>query len=365
MNDTTEKALELGFSSVGIVPAEHPFEWSREVQRRIDESLIPEEEWSRRNLKHDPAEVIADAKQVLILVGSHEPFKEPFPPGIAVYSSHYQEYPRYLEKAESFAGWLRSHGINAVVTSKLPLKHLAVKAGLGVYRQNSLVYSNDSGSFIILFGIVTDTEIGEATLSDEPLKVASDCADCNKCVYSCPTGAIMPEGTIDLTKCIRAHMGTGTPVPPEIREAYGVRLIGCEICQRICPHNADVLRDLSLPSGEELELFSLPNLLNLGKSPSRKEALNDIADVIGKNYARRNRILGDAVIAAGNMKDPNLLEYLAETLKYPHVPVRAHSAWAIGRIGTPKAKEILLSALQEEKDPMVISEIEAALGELQ
>jgi len=45
--------------------------------------------------------------------------------------------------------------------------------------------------------------------------------------------------------------------------------------------------------------------------------------------------------------------------------VRAHSAWAIGRIGTPKAKEILLSALQEEKDPMVISEIEAALGELQ
>ncbi len=120
-----------------------------------------------------------------------------------------------------------------------------------------------------------------------------------------------------------------------------------------------------MPSGEELELFSLPNLLNLGKSPSRKEALNDIADVIGKNYARRNRILGDAVIAAGNMKDPNLLEYLAETLKYPHVPVRAHSAWAIGRIGTPKAKEILLSALQEEKDPMVISEIEAALGELQ
>jgi HEAT repeat protein len=120
-----------------------------------------------------------------------------------------------------------------------------------------------------------------------------------------------------------------------------------------------------LPSGEELELFSLPNLLNLGKSPSRKEALNDIADVIGKNYARRNRILGDAVIAAGNMKDPNLLEYLAETLKYPDVPVRAHSAWAIGRIGTPKAKEILLSALQEEKDPMVISEIEAALGELQ
>ena len=70
MNDTTEKALELGFSSVGIVPAEHPFEWSREVQRRIDESLIPEEEWPRRNLKHDPAEVIADAKQVLILVGS-------------------------------------------------------------------------------------------------------------------------------------------------------------------------------------------------------------------------------------------------------------------------------------------------------
>ena len=60
-----------------------PVSYTHLVQRRIDESLIPEEEWSRRNLKHDPAEVIADAKQVLILVGSHEPFKEPFPPGIA------------------------------------------------------------------------------------------------------------------------------------------------------------------------------------------------------------------------------------------------------------------------------------------
>lgn len=363
MHDITEKALELGFSSVGKVPPEPMFGWSREVTRRIDEGLIPGEAWFKRNLKHAFDEVMPNARQALIVVKSYKPFAEPFPPAIAAYSAHYCEYPGCLRSVESFAQWLRQMGINAVVTSKLPLKPLAVKAGLGVYRRNSLVYSEASGSFMTLFGVVTDTEIRGDTIADESPNEAPDCAECNICITQCPTGAIMPEGAIDLTKCIRDHMGSGRVVPPEIRKAYGVRLIGCEICQRVCPKNAHALRNLSLPPPEELEMFSLPKLLDLNQS-SWKLTLESISAVIGKNYARKNRILGDAVIAAGNTKDPSLLKYLKETLKYPHVPVRAHSAWAVGRIGTPDAERILTNALHEEKDLQVISEIASALGEL-
>jgi epoxyqueuosine reductase len=363
MHDITEKALELGFSSVGKVSPEPLFGWSREVTKRIDEGLIPGEAWFKRNLKHAFDEVMPNARQALIAVRSYKPFAEPFPPAIAAYSAHYREYPNCLRSVESLAEWLRQMGINAVVCSKLPLKPLAVKAGLGVSRRNSLVYSEASGSFMTLFGVVIDTEIRGNTLADESGNEASDCAECNTCVNQCPTGAIMPKGAIDLTKCIRDHMGSGRVVPPEIRQAYGVRLIGCEICQRVCPKNAHVLRNVSLPPREELEIFSLPKLLDLNE-PSWKLTLENISGVIGKNYARKNRILGDTVIAAGNTKDPSLLKYLNETLKYPHVPVRAHSAWAAGRIGTPDAEKILTNALHEEKDPQVISEIKFALGEV-
>lgn len=305
-----------------------------------------------------------NAKQVLIAVKSYKPFLEPFPPAVAAYSAHYREYPKSLRSVESFSEWLRQMGIGAVVCQKLPLKPLAVKAGLGVSRRNSLVYSEASGSFMTLFGVVIDTEIGEDTPAVEFSNAApSDCALCNTCVNQCPTGAIMPRGAIDLTRCIRDYMGSGRIVPSEIRKAYGVRLIGCEICQRVCPKNAHVLKNLSLPPREELEMFSLANLLDLNK-PAWKVALENISGVIGKNYARKNRILGDAVIAAGNTKDPSLLKFLRDTLKYPHVPVRAHSAWAVGRIGTPDAEKILTNAFREEEDPQVLSEIKAALEEV-
>jgi epoxyqueuosine reductase len=363
MHDITSKALELGFSLVGKAPPEPLFGWSREVTRRIDEGLIPGEAWRKRNLKHTFDEAMPDARQVLIVVRSYKPFAEPFPPAIAAYSAHYRVYPKCLRQVESFAEWLRQMGINAIVTSKLPLKPLAVKAGLGIYRRNSLVYSKASGSFMTLFAVVIDTEIRGDTLFSESGNEASDCAECNICINQCPTGAIMPEGAIDMTKCIRDHMGSGRLVPPKIRKAYGVRLIGCEICQRVCPKNAHVLRNLPLPPREELEIFSLPKLLDLNE-PSWKVTLESISDVIGNNYARKNRILGDAVIAAGNTKDSNLLKYLNETLKYPHVPVRAHSAWAVGRIGTSDAEKILTNALHEEKDLEVISEIKASLKNL-
>ncbi|HXL05184.1 MAG: epoxyqueuosine reductase [Firmicutes bacterium] len=362
MQDITDKALEIGFHLVGKTSIEPLFEWKREVEKRIDEDLIPGEAWSGRNLQFTPGKIMPHARQVLILVRSYKPLAEPFPSATPVYSAHYREYPIGLRQAVSFTEWLRQMDICASVASNLPLKALAVKSGLGVYRRNSLVYSKTSGSFMTLYGVVTDTEIKGNTLCSDLGEVASDCGKCNRCIHLCPTGAIKPQGIIDLSKCIRNHMGSGRLVPPEIRKAYGVRLLGCEICQRVCPKNADILKDLSLPPHEELEAFSLPKLLELSQRPSKK-ALENIGKVIGRNYARKNRILGDAVIAAGNTEDPHLLKYLKDTLKYPHVPVRAHSAWAIGRIGTPNARKILTLALNEERDPEVISEIKSAITE--
>ncbi len=361
MEDISDKALEFGFDMVGKASPEPMFAWGREVKRRISEGLIPSEAWFLRNIEFMPDKLMPNAKQVLVLVRSYKPYAEPFPSGIATYSAHYREYPKGWKAAMSFAQWLRGMGINAFATSKLPLKALAVKTGIGVYRRNSLVYCHPFGSFVNLYGVVTDARITDDTSCAVIRQEASECGECDICIRQCPTGAIMPGGTIDLTKCIRNHMGSGNIVPLEIRNAYGVRLLGCEICQRVCPKNTHVLKDLSLPQDNELEIFLLRKLLELSQ-PSSREQLENIAGIIGRNYARRNRILGDAVIAAGAGKDPKLLKYLKETLTYPHVPVRAHSAWAIGRIRTSEARNILTKALHEERDPQVISEIKSAMA---
>ena len=365
MQDMTEKAVELGFELIGRTTPEPLFEWGGEVEGRIKKGLIPKDAWSRRGMGFEPKKLMPDVERILILVRSHKPFAEPFPSGIAAYSAHYREYPIGQKSAVLFVRWLQEMGINAVLTSKLPLKALAVKAGLGTYGRNSLVYAGKLGSFITLYGILIDKAGGEDTLpsASQRDQGVPQCGECDICVRQCPTGAIRPNAVIDHSRCIRNYMGSGELVPPGIREAYGVRLLGCEICQRVCPRNAHVLNSLSLPPDEEFEMFSLATLLGATQA-SWKEASKDIVEIIGKNYARRARVLGDATIAAGCSKDTSLLEPLKEALRYPHVPVRAHSAWAIGRIGTPEAKEILREALQKEGDPQVICEIQSAMASI-
>jgi len=51
---------------------------------------------------------------------------------------------------------------------------------------------------------------------------------------------------------------------------------------------------------------------------------------------------------------------LIKTLRHPHPPIRAHSAWALGKIGGRDAMSALAEALKDETDQRVIQEIERA-----
>ncbi|MEW6104466.1 MAG: HEAT repeat domain-containing protein [bacterium] len=73
-------------------------------------------------------------------------------------------------------------------------------------------------------------------------------------------------------------------------------------------------------------------------------------------------IRGNAVIALGNIADPAAISALEEAIHHPKPQIRAYSAWALGRIGTKRAKEILKRALEKEEKPKVIKEIKDAMG---
>lgn len=363
-DDVIAKAFELGFTVVGATGVEPLFEWHHEVSKRIGEGIIPAEDWHRRNLRLDPREIMPDAASILVLVRPYTPYVSSFPRGVAGYSAHYREYPRGLEATRQLADWLAGMGIKAVTQPRLPGKVLAAKAGMGSYGRNSLIRCREFGSFVTIHAILTD-----AHLEPDSPAVVSDCGECDVCVRACPVGAIRPLGTLDLTRCIRAHMGSGRIVPVELREAYGASILGCDVCQRCCPRNARAMMGASLPPSDELEAFSLAGLLG-DDAATRKERLDKMGTLIGTNYSKENRILADAAIAAGNSQDADLLGVLARTLEHPHAPVRAHSAWAIGRIAASQsvsvyvsgeARTILNKALAAETDPPVEAEITRAL----
>ena len=77
----------------------------------------------------------------------------------------------------------------------------------------------------------------------------------------------------------------------------------------------------------------------------------------GAAVLRRN-----AAVALGNALDRSAVEPLIESLRSdPHPMVRGHVAWALGRIGSPRALSALRRHYAAERDDSVRAEIGCAL----
>jgi epoxyqueuosine reductase len=77
--------------------------------------------------------------------------------------------------------------------------------------------------------------------------------------------------------------------------------------------------------------------------------------------AKRKGFLRNVVIAVGNSRDPDLIEPLKIALEDPEPLIRSHTAWALGQLGSSKARRVLDRALSSEPDLHVKKELEIAL----
>ncbi len=320
----------LGFRNIRVISAEPMPFYDEAMHRRTKDDVVLAEAWKLLDMASDPRVILPNANSIVTALYPYEPYGEVFPQGMGTFSAHYQYYPEGRDKMESLAILLRDAGYQGITNPRLPIKGIAHLAGLGRFGKNGLLHNEEFGSFMTIHILLTDAILPYDEIIDQDPGSLSDCGHCDLCVRACPTGAITEEGTVNLKKCIRHYMLSGDIIPEAFREAMGTAVLGCEICQHCCPKNAKVSSQLSIDP-DDYGVFNLMDILSSHKT-GLKAITEKIGQRVGSNYARAQRVLSAAVIAAGNSGDPAYIPLLKETLDHPHLPIRVHSAWAIEKL---------------------------------
>ena len=109
----------------------------------------------------------------------------------------------------------------------------AEKAGLGWNGKHSLLIQKQQGSFFFLAELIIDLE-----LEYDPPFTTDHCGDCTRCIDACPTEAILPNSTVDASKCISYFtIELKDHIPTEFKNTFDDWMFGCDICQDVCPWN--------------------------------------------------------------------------------------------------------------------------------
>lgn len=363
-------ARELGFDLVGIAGAE-PFvedeprilEWLR-GGRQAGMAWMTE---ARARLSCHPEELLPGAASLIVVAASYrghpvEPEDDLTRGRVARYARGADYHDIMKARLDALATLVQEVGGEGVRTrpfvdsSPLPERAAAVRAGLGFVGKNTNLLTAQSGSWLLLGALLTTLPLDP----DEP--VVKDCGQCRLCLDACPTGALPEPYLLDANRCISyltiEHRGG---VPVELRPAIGDHVFGCDICQEVCPWNR-AERGPGWPEFQGDAEAARPALASL-------LALDD--EAFRGSYRRtpvwrtkRRGLLRNAAIALGNVGNPSDLAALTAALADHEPLIRAHAAWALGRIGGSGGKDALETALVGESNPDVRAEIEHALSAL-
>jgi epoxyqueuosine reductase len=127
-----------------------------------------------------------------------------------------------------------------IARTKLPLKLLAVRSGLGSYGRNNICYVLGMGSFLQLVAVYSDLPCQKDDWREA--KMMESCKNCHVCMQRCPTGAIPTDRFLLRAElCIVFHNEKpgDIPFPDWINPSWHNCLVGCLHCQNVCPQNKD------------------------------------------------------------------------------------------------------------------------------
>lgn len=359
-----EEAVRVGFDLVGAAAAVAPPGIDR-FDRWLAAGYAGQMRYlpDRLDAYRHPRHVLDDVKSILMLAVNYRTV-EPAPAGSGqgrisryAWGGDYHDLVRgRLHKLADFHRRLRPKArVRGVVdTAPLPERRFAQLAGLGWIGKNTLLVNRQLGSWLFLAALLTTEEL----TYDGPCEVAH-CGSCRACLDACPTGALVEPYQLDARRCISyLTIELGELPDADARRRHGAHLFGCDICQEVCPWNAQTPRCSK-------EVFRPAP----GTNPVELAALFDLDEAAFRRRfrhtplwrAKRGGILRNAAMVLATRPDPAARSALLRGLEDPQPLVRAACAWALGRYDDDRARAALRARQTAEPDDTVRAEIAAAL----
>jgi epoxyqueuosine reductase len=342
-----DKSSQLGFLLAGVTTPEPPphystFEdWLAQGRHGTMSYLAEERARSRRA---DPREILPECRSILVLA---TPYTPPFALSgtsearadeawgqVASYAwgdDYHDVLPARLKGLIQFVEEQAGGPVkNRWYTDTGPIleRDLAQRAGLGWIGRNTCLIHPKHGSYFLLSEILLDLE-----LEPDPPFVTDHCGTCTRCIEACPTDCILPDRTIDATRCISyLTIELKEDIPTQLRDKMGNWVFGCDICQTVCPWNRF--------AGEGDPAFGkdnpLPNLTD--ELVISTQEFNQRFKRSPVKRAKRRGYLRNVAVALGNTGDLQVLPVLQNALNHEEPLVREHVKWAMEKI-TKSANE--------------------------
>ncbi len=237
------KAIELGFSAVGIAKAEKLQGFDIALNSWLSNNFHGEMSYMERNKekRSDPTILVEGAKSVISLITSYYPqtVQSNTVPQLSKYAYGTDYHFVLKDKMNILWAYIKEYYPNLdgrIFVDSAPVsdKLWAVQAGLGWLGKNSCLINKEIGSFVFISELIVNVELEY----DEPYH-SNFCGSCTKCIDACPTNAIVQPGVIDSRKCISylTIENKSDTIPQEFKGKLENRYFGCDTCQDVCPWN--------------------------------------------------------------------------------------------------------------------------------
>lgn len=335
-----DEARRLGFILAGVTTPDPPLHYAtfehwlaRNLHGTMD-YLATEKARTRRA---EPRAILPECKSILVLA---TPYSPPSPVRrrdgsevgvrgrIASYA-HGEDYhtvlpARMQELIQFIEEQVQRPVKNRYYTDTGPIleRDLAQRAGIGWIGKNTCLIHPKQGSYFFISEIFLDLELEP----DAPF-VTDHCGTCTRCITACPTDCILPDRTLDATRCISyLTIELKDDISVDLREKIGDWVFGCDVCQMVCPWNRFASEGDPAFSDKE----PLPPLT--GELTLTPHAFSQRFKRTPITRAKRRGYLRNVAVALGNTGDMHALPVLQNALNDEEPMIREHAQWAIEEI---------------------------------
>ena len=292
---------EMGFAACYVFTTE-PFVY---YERRLQDGSLHS---AGTDLSTDLKKTAPWANAIVALLYPYRPYTDEIP-----VSGNYPTSNAAFHASNKLMKRLRADGVK-IEREYVPIRELLTRSGIGTPLKNGLTYIPGFGTRYAVQTLAAD--LPEPSFTPTQTPAPARCPTCHACERICPSGAISENG-YDYKACARAYMG-GDPMEDWVMDAM-TSILGCELCQSICPYNREIE-----PVSDVPETFALEKLLSGDVKPA--------LEIVGTNLNKNGRLIQHACVMAAKQGRKELLPLIEKLLVDQREGVRVAAAYAVKRL---------------------------------